>query len=359
MNEEEVSTPKELSQKISHERKGSYKFAVNKTSVLKSPVEIKLQHKIVDEFDRGYRSDHELYANESFTKKETQLGYSSDLDTQKSANNCKKSPIKINSKVNQVNGNRKEDLPVEHVLLEDQENQIQLLVKQSKTDAIDDTNHVLIENTKPASLKSDSLFVQSKANDGFSNSSNASLYPSSGSDRAISTSSRPSSFSSTSQHSPLIHANDSQTSLPPKPQINSFLQNKSPSETVEQPGIPLAPITATNKSQRYPLTASSQFIIHKFSHDSATSLRNSLASRKEKDLGIQNENHSVKSWDHESINFFDNSDESYSSNSSISLLNNHQSQPQHNLWLINSNTNSHVVSYYNLIFFSFNKTFLI
>ena len=70
------------SNKTSHERKGSYKVAVNNCSnSMKSPIEKRINSKIIanEDHERGYRSDADFFSKDK-TSLDINIGYSSDCD---------------------------------------------------------------------------------------------------------------------------------------------------------------------------------------------------------------------------------------------------------------------------------------
>jgi hypothetical protein len=348
----------DLSQRSPHERKASYKVAVTNTSnSMKSPVERKIKSKATvskdeTESERGYRSDLDLCSNEKPTNDRIG-GYSSDWElTSKSqtkhfditnkvlSKECDSDSALIHMPYNKSNLITKRDF----VSSKNSNSKNLSNTECDKTNG-DSTENKLVSNqsndkkSQKQKPNSDITSGQSSVtNDVIPNSSIGSLYHSSGSDRPASVSSRPSSYSSTTtSHNSSISPNDisltdahnETPALPPKP------LNYTP--LTQEPGIP-APIVSSSRL-RQPQTASSQFIIHKFSHDSYT--QSKLGQNSTSHSSAVNSETVQHKWNTNGINFIDDSNESVSPNSSNSLLT-HFSHA--NRLLLSTNSNAHVVS---------------
>lgn len=348
----------DLSQRSPHERKASYKVAVTNTSnSMKSPVERKIKSKATvskdeTESERGYRSDLDLCSNEKPTNDRIG-GYSSDWEL------TSKSQTKHFDITNKV---LSKECDSDSALIHMPYNKSNLIIKRDFVSSIssnsknlsntecDKTNGDSTENKLVSNQSNDKKSQKQKpnsditsgqssvTNDVIPNSSIGSLYHSSGSDRPASVSSRPSSYSSTTtSHNSSISPNDisltdahnETPALPPKP------LNYTP--LTQEPGIP-APIVSSSRL-RQPQTASSQFIIHKFSHDSYT--QSKLGQNSTSHSSAVNSETVQHKWNTNGINFIDDSNESVSPNSSNSLLT-HFSHA--NRLLLSTNSNAHVVS---------------
>ncbi len=362
---EENQENDDLGQRSPHERKASYKVAVtNSSNSMKSPVERKIKSKATlskDESERGYRSDLDLCTNEKPTNDRIG-GYSSDWElTSKSqtkhfditnkvlSKECDSDSALIHMPYNKSNSITKRDFVSS--INSNSKNFSNTECDKTNGDSLvkNSTENKLVSNLsndkkspqkqKPNSDLTSGQSSVTNVNDLNPNSSIGSLYHSSGSDRPVSVSSRPSSYSSTTtSHNSSISPNDvslteahNQTpALPPKP------LNYTP--LTQEPGIP-APIVSSSRL-RQPQTASSQFIIHKFSHDSYT--QSKLGQNSSSHSSAVNSETVQHKWNTNGINFIDESNESVSPNSSNSLLN-HFSHA--NRLLLSTNSNAHVVSY--------------
>jgi hypothetical protein len=365
---EENQKNEDLGQRSPHERKASYKVAVtNSSNSMKSPVERKIKSKATvskDESERGYRSDLDLCTNEKPTNDRIG-GYSSDWElTSKSqtkhfditnkvlSKECDSDSALINMPYNKPNLTTKRDFVSS--INSNSKNLSNTECDKTNGDSLvkNSTENKLVSNLsndkksqmqKPNSDLTSGQSSVTNVNDVNPNSSIGSLYHSSGSDRPVSVSSRPSSYSSTTtSHNSSISPNDislteahNQTpALPPKP------LNYTP--LTQEPGIP-APIVSSSRL-RQPQTASSQFIIHKFSHDSYT--QSKLGQNSTSHSSVVNSETVQHKWNTNGINFIDDSNESVSSNSSNSLLNINNHFSHANRLLLSTNSNAHVVSYH-------------
>jgi hypothetical protein len=324
---------------------------------MKSPVERKIKSKATvskdeTESERGYRSDLDLCSNEKPTNDRIG-GYSSDWEL------TSKSQTKHFDITNKV---LSKECDSDSALIHMPYNKSNLIIKRDFVSSIssnsknlsntecDKTNGDSTENKLVSNQSNDKKSQKQKpnsditsgqssvTNDVIPNSSIGSLYHSSGSDRPASVSSRPSSYSSTTtSHNSSISPNDisltdahnETPALPPKP------LNYTP--LTQEPGIP-APIVSSSRL-RQPQTASSQFIIHKFSHDSYT--QSKLGQNSTSHSSAVNSETVQHKWNTNGINFIDDSNESVSPNSSNSLLT-HFSHA--NRLLLSTNSNAHVVS---------------
>ncbi|CAG2161612.1 unnamed protein product [Oppiella nova] len=334
--------------------KRSYKVAVNSSLSLKSPIERKLKSKSIfskEDNERGYKSDVELYSTQKLSNNTT-IGYSSDCESKRmdrlkevvpkerdleSALNKKPLETDLYSKcnsesdcclhtINQSIGANSSDKSNDEIEISD------TLVKQISTHNLVTNSHTNQNSSQKTSIF-DSITVN--AIDVNSNSSVGSLYPSTGSERPVSVCSGHSPYSSTgSTASDHPNGNPSQCSL-------SRTQLKPTEATNQTPALPPKPLNyipsrldigltapvVANSRLRQPQTASSQFIIHKFSHDSYTQSKPSI--------GHNLNPHSVlttNEWNLNGIDFIDDSNESNGSNGShncnlLNSVNNNLNRP--------------------------------
>ncbi|CAG2105992.1 unnamed protein product, partial [Medioppia subpectinata] len=260
----------ESTAKSGHERKASYKVAVNSSLSLKSPIERKIKLKSIaskEDDERGYKSDVEFYSTQSLLNN-TITGYSSDCELR-------------SKRLDRL----KEVVPKECDL------DSSLIKTPLESDSESDCgSHPNIQLTDIKSTDCSDV----NAMDFNSNSSIGSLYPSTGSERPVSVCSGHSPFSGAgSTASDNTSAKTSQCSL-------SRTEHKATEAANQTPSLPPKPLNYTpspldlgltapvvgNTRQRQPQTASSQFIIHKFSHDSYTQSKPSIGHNSSPPTGV-------------------------------------------------------------------------
>ena len=348
------------SNKSSHERKGSYKVAVNNSSTsMKSPIErrIKLKNNITKEdLERGYRSDVEFYSKDKNSFDIT--GYSSDCElTSKRLDRLKRVVpkefdsdsvlIQMPYESNRKNGSdfdsqkpikrcELNDISTEKYQMNSETEEKSRSITNSRfKQSFDENSNKREKTTPPLDLSSDKT-VFGNPIDMNSNSSIGSLYPSSGSEKGVSLcSGRRSHSIETSNGSANPSANTSQCSLSRNEStITETNQFKAP-PTEQEVGVPVV----TSSRLKQPQTASSQFIFHKFSHDFYTQTKPLIGQNSTSHTVFGPEDINSKNTTN-GINLIQDSSQTNCSNASNHSLNNVNIVSNRLL----SNSSAHVVS---------------
>lgn len=315
-----------------HERKSSYKVAVNNSfTSMKSPIERRIKSRIqtTSESERGYRSDVETYSADK-SSCDSIPGYSSDCER---TSNRLNRLIKAVPKKNQLDStlfqmaydSAKSDINANKNIKPNQMRDIMENVSNGgNIDPSPTVMHTSDEcdsnlDNRRTETQSTNKVIAGNPIDINSNSSIGSLCPSSGSECPVSVYSVHSHSNNASNGSANPSSNTSQSSL----SRNDLLNSEPNSQT---PALPLKPINNSLKSEsglgtavsrQKPLTASSQFIFQKFSHSHSQTKpligHNSSQVFTPQEINTKNKN---------GIKFIDDSNDSNGSDVSNSSLNN-------------------------------------
>ena len=333
-----------------HERKGSYKVAVNTSSTsMKSPIERKIKSKAIisakENDERGYKSDVELFSKEK-TSFDAITGYSSDCElTSKRMNRLKEVVPKESDSESALN-----QMPYDSNSSKRSQNDIQMfeikdIPKDNKEKAqnIEDSNQTQNspksnKTPKSSEVVTDKVVSKNPMNSEINNSLNGRQ--------------RPMSLCSdqwwnkieTTNGSQNPNTISSQRSLPRNGSV--VVDPKS-----QIPALPLKPSNFGHKSEpvvsnrlKQPQTASSQFIFHKFSHDFYTQPKPLIGQNSTSHTIFSPEDIHLDS-DTNGINLIDESNGSDPSNHSTNHSSNHSSNKLDSSLLSRPlNSSAHVVS---------------
>ena len=318
-----------------HERKSSYKVAVNNSfTTMKSPIERRIKSRIHltnSESERGYRSDVETFSTDK-SSYDSIPGYSSDCElTSKRMNRLNKAVPKefeSDSALIQMpydsHKNSKIDAKkrIEAIEMIDNVNNASL-TKHIKSEPSEntETSNICHSNGDNRGVETIESQPTNKAIDVNSNSSIGSLYPSCGSERPVSVCSARSQSQSNkaSNGSANASSNASQCSLSRNDLINTDSNSQTPALPLKPTNNVLKsePVLGTGVSRQKPQTASSQFIFQKFSqfHSQPKPLIGHNSSQVFSSQDIQSKNKN-------GIKFIDECNDSNGSDASNTSLNN-------------------------------------